>query len=79
MDDEADPSITGPDAVVTGADQEPGVEKEFHEAKSLTEVAREVLAGQWGIGSERRRALAAAGFDPNAVKDEIVRVANKRT
>lgn len=48
------------------------------ETKSLTDVAREVLAGKWGTGQERRIALADAGYDPNAVKDEISRVVNNR-
>jgi len=78
MDDETDSSITGPDAVVTDG-QELDVEKEFQETKSLTDVAREVLAGKWGLGIERRRALAAAGYDPNNIKEEIIRVANGRT
>lgn len=53
--------------------------EETDETKSLTKVAEEVLAGEWGTGQERRKALFDAGYDPNAVKAEIVRIANGKT
>lgn len=37
-------------------------------AKSVEEVAKEVLAGQWGNGDARKNALSAAGYDYNAVQ-----------
>lgn len=39
--------------------------------KSLDEVAREVLAGKWGNGQDRFNALAAAGYDANAVQSRV--------
>lgn len=36
--------------------------------KSVVELAREVMAGKWGNGEERRRRLLAAGYDANAVQ-----------
>lgn len=52
-------------------------DQEDQESKSLTNVAKEVLAGEWGSGQERRLALANAGFDPNKVKAEMVRIVNE--
>lgn len=39
--------------------------------KSITEVAREVLAGKWGNGDDRKNALQAAGYDYNAVQTKV--------
>lgn len=39
--------------------------------KSLDEVAREVLNGKWGNGQDRFNALAAAGYDANAVQSRV--------
>lgn len=44
--------------------------------KSLEDVAKEVLAGDWGIGIKRRQALSEAGYAPNEVQDEIIKVVN---
>lgn len=45
-------------------------------ATDMEGLAREVLAGKWGAGQERRQALADAGFDPNKVQKEVVRIVN---
>lgn len=39
--------------------------------KSIDEVAREVIAGQWGNGQDRFNKLAAAGYDGNAVQNRV--------
>lgn len=39
--------------------------------KTNNEVAKEVIAGKWGNGDERRRKLAAAGYDYNAIQTEV--------
>lgn len=39
--------------------------------KSVSEVAREVINGQWGNGSDRKNKLEAAGYDYNAVQKEV--------
>ena len=39
--------------------------------KSISEIAREVIAGLWGDGSERKEKLICAGYDYNAVQTEI--------
>ena len=40
-------------------------------SKSVDEVANEVIAGQWGNGSERTNALTNAGYDANAVQARV--------
>ena len=39
--------------------------------KSVDEIAKEVIAGKWGNGSERKRKLEAAGYDYNAVQKRV--------
>ena len=41
------------------------------ENKSVTEIAKEVIAGKWGVGSERKTALEKAGYDYNAVQSKV--------
>lgn len=40
-------------------------------AKSVDEVAREVIRGEWGNGSDRRQRLAAAGYDYDTVQNHV--------
>ena len=40
-------------------------------SKSVDEVAKEVLAGQWGNGDDRKNRLQAAGYDYNAVQAKV--------
>ena len=49
--------------------------------KDIDAVAREVLRGKWGAGTERRRLLTEAGYDYAAVQarvNEMVNETNKR-
>ena len=39
--------------------------------KSVEEIAREVIAGKWGNGEERKKRLIAAGYDYNAVQAKV--------
>ena len=39
--------------------------------KSLDEIAREVINGDWGNGTERRNRLAAAGYDYATVQQRV--------
>lgn len=39
--------------------------------KSVAEVAKEVIAGEWGNGDERKAKLKKAGYDPAAVQAEV--------
>ena len=38
---------------------------------NATEMARQVIAGQWGNGDERRRRLTEAGHDYDAVQARV--------
>ena len=44
--------------------------------KDVTTVAKEVLAGAWGNGDERKNRLTAAGYDYAAVQAEVNRLAS---
>ena len=39
--------------------------------KSVIEIAKEVIAGKWGAGAERKTALEKAGYDYNAVQSKV--------
>ena len=47
--------------------------------KSVSEVAKEVLAGAWGNGEDRKKKLIAAGYDYSAVQAEVNRLCNKKS
>ena len=36
--------------------------------KTVTELAKEVIAGKWGSGAERKKKLTAAGYDYSKVQ-----------
>jgi len=40
-------------------------------AKTVAAVAKEVIAGKWGNGTERKKRLEAAGYDSPAVQDKV--------
>lgn len=39
--------------------------------KTVDELAREVIAGKWSAGEERKKLLTAAGYDYNAVQNKV--------
>ena len=39
--------------------------------KNVAEVAKEVVAGKWGNGEDRKNRLVAAGYDYNAVQNQV--------
>lgn len=43
----------------------------YHAKKTVTDIAREVIAGKWGNGSERIKRLTAAGYDAQAVQQRV--------
>ena len=47
------------------------VGSESEQKKSITEIAKEVIRGNWGNGSERIQRLKAAGYDPNEVQKKV--------
>jgi len=44
------------------------------DTKSVTEIAREVIAGKWSSGAARRMRLMAAGYNYDAVQTEVNRL-----
>ena len=44
--------------------------------KSNAEIAKEVMAGKWGNGEDRKKKLQAAGYDYNAVQAEVQKLVN---
>ena len=40
-------------------------------AKTITEIAKEVIAGKWGNGSDRKNALEEAGYNYSEVQDKV--------
>lgn len=46
--------------------------------KSNTEIAKEVIAGKWGNGAERKQKLEAAGYDYAAVQKEVERLLKEK-
>lgn len=46
--------------------------------KSNTEIAKEVIAGKWGNGAERKQRLEAAGYDYTAVQKEVERLLKEK-
>lgn len=47
--------------------------------KSVEEIAKEVLAGKWGNGDNRKKALQAAGYDYSAVQAKVNALASGNT
>lgn len=39
--------------------------------KSITEIAKEVIDGKWGNGEDRKKKLAAAGYDYESVRKKV--------
>lgn len=39
--------------------------------KTVDEIAKEVVAGKWGVGDERKKKLTAAGYDYNTVQKRV--------
>lgn len=46
----------------------------FVPRKPAEEIAKEVLAGKWGNGADRKKALEEAGYDYDAVQNEVNRL-----
>lgn len=66
--------VKGHTAVVT--DGEPR-ERQTSRKKSISEIAKEVIAGEWGSGQIRRSRLIKEGYNPNMVQAEVNRMLNK--
>lgn len=46
--------------------------------KTTTDIAREVIAGDWGNGEKRTEALKKAGYNPTEVQEEVNRLLSCR-
>lgn len=46
--------------------------------KSLDEIAREIIAGKWGNGTERQRRLTEAGYDYAAAQKKVNEILNAK-
>lgn len=46
-------------------------------SNDLTDIAREVIAGKWGNGANRKDSLTRAGYDYKAVQREVNRLMGK--
>ena len=45
--------------------------------KSVDEIAKEVIAGMWGNGQERKNRLTAAGYDYNTIQSRVNQMLGK--
>jgi len=54
-------------------------EKGSETKKTVDELAKEVLEGKWGNGSERKKRLTDAGYDYSAVQKKVNELAKKPT
>jgi hypothetical protein len=45
--------------------------------KTVTEIAKEVIAGKWGSGDERKKKLTAAGYDYSKVQAKVNELMSK--
>lgn len=41
--------------------------------KTVSEIVDEVISGKWGSGDDRRKRLAAAGYNPKTIQNEVNR------
>lgn len=42
--------------------------------QSVSEIVKEVLAGKWGNGADRKKKLESAGYNYNEVQKEVNRL-----
>lgn len=60
-------------ASVSGGGSTGGTNAPASGKKSTAEIAKEVIAGRWGTGADRKAKLEAAGYDYAAVQTEVNR------
>jgi len=53
-----------------------GNTKEIEHKKSVDEIAREVISGQWGNGEDRKRRLEEAGYNYKDVQNKVNEILN---
>jgi hypothetical protein len=47
--------------------------------KSVEDIAKEVIAGKWGNGNERKNKLEKAGYNYNKVQEKVDELLGKKT
>ena len=55
------------------------VAKPIATKKSVTEIAKEVIAGKWGNGTDRKTKLEKAGYNYNEVQKKVNELLGKKT
>lgn len=55
------------------------VEKKVTTRKSIEDIAREVISGEWGNGNTRKTKLEKAGYDYNKVQAKVNELLGKKT
>ena len=55
------------------------VNKRLCAKKSIDEVAKEVIQGQWGNGEDRKNRLTSAGYDYAAVQNVVNQLLSKKS
>ena len=53
-----------------------GNTKEIEHKKSVDEIAREVIGGQWGNGDDRKRRLEENGYNYQEVQNKVNEILN---
>jgi len=72
VQNEVDEMLTGKTADIKPIEPKPVEPKpEPKPKKTIDELAKEVLAGKWGNGSARKKALTEAGYNYDAVQDKV--------
>ena len=46
--------------------------------KTVTDIAKEVIEGKWGNGTERKKKITSAGYDYNAVQSKVNELLNNK-
>ena len=65
-------------AMTTGKEESKKEESKKEESKkSIDEIAKEVIAGKWGNGEDRKNKLTKAGYDYNAVQKRVNELISK--
>lgn len=62
---------------LAGATKKPAPAPTQKPSKTILEIAREVIAGKWGNGTERIDKLKAAGYNPTIIQSEVNKLLKK--
>lgn len=49
-----------------------------NQLKTISEIAREVISGKWGNGSNRKHKLTSAGYNPATIQKEVNKILNSQ-